>query len=1091
MSELKDQTIDQGVRKRTEYDDARRARLVLNIARSDGGTLAIPLLENARSTEEQAGLQQNTLLAVLPLARLPGYDKQNEAPKGALPRSGRIYVFWGTHLWRELQADGAGQLFEVDLAHWREQAAQGASADERPPVGARQHLILLPMLLQGQAVTGELHMAYSELPWTWEYIEWLEEDLARIKRRCRNLAPAWAAAIGEPEHWRATQAMPALAIDTLSEGLRARDFAVESNLADPATFTPGFTGFAEDEWVMRLQHAKEELAEHQGDPRPEPLPDLEAGADALAEYNLRGYPKLIGFILDDPLFSLRHATAQMRLTGAYLLCQNALVTQHPHGAYVQALYSMVMRPGDNPLAHLQAHLDTSGVREAAREAQRNAAQVHLKAILARLITLTDQLAPFIGDWLISNDERLLEPYALLGEILEVLKHPSQSDALYLASGNDDLGKAINRLTIQLLKATHAVTRPLLSDTEQAVIRLQHLAGVGREANPQRMGLSTLLLAASADSAAIDTLALNKNTTALVGDLMDIVSTAVCTQVSRLSDAVVAVEMPRLFAPSLGVFKTLSPSWRGLELMSREQALAQRLVILGVEGRGLSYGLTSEERTILTTKNYSHAVVHDQADNPIASNSPRRMPNQPNLGRTTVIAAPADHPHVRTLSAWKLQANRKIQGVLETPAIPLVAVVCAVFNLQAQIVGMRGLTQEGSEGDLRYRAGFISAGLDMAAALGNLSKPMLGAHSSLVQMLDKPRFNVSKISDKWAKSLEALTGHSRLTLLRAVSGAAMVATSLLSAWDASRAWRQGDRDAALAYGLATSGSALWTAATLGMAINPLVLLIGGLIFIGGSLLANWLTDTDLEALAKHGPFGKQHPEADEEPFGHLRDPWNAYAQLFGMLGKPIIQVAPLSDWRKNAPAQHQAVLRRIAAQRLPMPLGCQPMPMPVQMQPLEDSDWVMTLQSPLLPLFQGGRDFVLLPEEQVQTLPRSDAARIQPLHRKAINEFKLTAYPLDETTSIYVLPRQFPPVQLSLREQYHYRIVQRVVIRAQFHLSQPRKPGDQDGAAKTLVLPQPSPKRWQAWQEAFRRQPTPTIFSNDAPYWLIETTEFKA
>src|SRR5690606_10088914 len=156
-------------------------------------------------------------------------------------------------------------------------------------------------------------------------------------------------------------------------------------------------------------------------------------------------------------------------------------------------------------------------------------------------------------------------------------------------------------------------------TEQAVIRLQHLAGVGREANPQRMGLSTLLLAASADSAAIDTLALNKNTTALVGDLMDIVSTAVCTQVSRLSDAVVAVELPRCVAASFGVFKTLSPSWRGLELMSREQALEQRLVILGVEGRGLSYGLTSEERTILTTKNYSHAVVHDQAGNPLASN----------------------------------------------------------------------------------------------------------------------------------------------------------------------------------------------------------------------------------------------------------------------------------------------------------------------------------------------------------------------------------------------------------------------------------------------------------------------------------------
>lgn len=305
---------------------------------------------------------------------------------------------------------------------------------------------------------------------------------------------------------------------------------------------------------------------------------------------------------------------------------------------------------------------------------------------------------------------------------------------------------------------------------------------------------------------------------------------------------------------------------------------------------------------------------------------------------------------------------------------------------------------------------------------------------------------------------------------------MSVTSLLSAWDASRAWRQGDYDAALAHGvLATSGSALWAAATLGVAINPVMLLIGGLLFIGGSFLANWLTDTDLEVLAKHGPFGKQHPMTDEEPFGHLRDPWNAYAQLLGILGKPIIQVSPLSDWLKNAPAKHQAVLRKIASERTSMLMGCQP-------EPLEDSDWVMTVQSPLLSIFQGRRGFSLLAEEQVQALPRSDAARVQPIHRKAINEFKLDAFPLDESTLLYVLPRQFPPVQLSPRQQYHYRIVQRVVLRAQFHLSQP---------GRALVLPQPSPKRWEAWQEAFRRPPTPTILSNDAPYWLIETMEFTA
>src|SRR5690606_15823812 len=260
MSELTNQTIDQGVRKRTAYEDSRRARLALNIARSDGGTLSIPLLDDARSTEEQQELQKNILLAVLPMARLPGYDSQNEAPRGALPRQGRIYVFWGKRLWRELASDGAGRLFEVDLAYWRQQAEQGKPADERSPVGAEQHLILLPMLLQGRAIAGELYMAYSELPWTWEYIAWLEEDLARIKRRCNPLGPAWAAALAEPGQWRASQTMPVVPITRISKGLRARLLPLETQLEDPLLFHAGIKEFPETSMLRQCRQRQTELA---------------------------------------------------------------------------------------------------------------------------------------------------------------------------------------------------------------------------------------------------------------------------------------------------------------------------------------------------------------------------------------------------------------------------------------------------------------------------------------------------------------------------------------------------------------------------------------------------------------------------------------------------------------------------------------------------------------------------------------------------------------------------------------------------------------------------------------------------------------
>ena len=54
----------------------------------------------------------------MPLARLPGHNAYNETPKGALPRSGRIYVFQSGKLWREVLCDGQGNMKDVDLAHW-------------------------------------------------------------------------------------------------------------------------------------------------------------------------------------------------------------------------------------------------------------------------------------------------------------------------------------------------------------------------------------------------------------------------------------------------------------------------------------------------------------------------------------------------------------------------------------------------------------------------------------------------------------------------------------------------------------------------------------------------------------------------------------------------------------------------------------------------------------------------------------------------------------------------------------------------------------------------------------------------------------
>ncbi|RHW19525.1 hypothetical protein [Pseudomonas jilinensis] len=1100
MIELKDQAIEQGVRKRAEYDSAQRARLALNIERTDGGVLHILVEKDMRSHEEEPEIQQNTFLAVLPMVRLPGHDEYNKPPRGALPRAGRIYIFCQGKLWRELVCDGKGNLADVDIVYWRKQAEQEQQADEREPVGKPLAVTLLPIMLQGRFVADQYCMAYSEMAWTWEYITWLEASESRVQARCQGITPAWSAAVLGGEHWQATQAMPAVLIDKHVEGLRARDFNVESTLVDPAAFVPSFTAFSGNELVVKLQRIQEKLASIQQGEQPAALPELATDVDVLEDKKLRGYPRLVGLMLDDPLFVLRHATAQARQCEAYLLCLNALVAQGDNGNYAQVVYSTVMRPGDNPLAKFRHLIDRPHLLEAVFEDERKATRDYLEQILRRILVLFEQDLDIIAaDWLYSRDERLLEPYAWLTEALDALnKLPSQCDALCHSQTDTSLEPRINRLATALLGANHRFTRHILAGADgqlpESAKRLLTLLASESEPDPARMGLSSLLQAANIERAPADQLFIYKNKAALVSDLMDVFATAVGTQLNRMAGSLVNIELPRLFAPSFGVLEKLSSSWQGLQLMPRGEAAARGWVILGVEGAGLRYGLSAEERRTLTRQSYRYATLHDRSGTSIGSTSPRHANRElPNLGKITVVAAPADHPQVQKLSAWKLEANRAIQGMLETPTLPLVAVVCALFNLQANIVGMRGLNQEGLEGGIRFQLGKASAVADLAVALGNLTRPILGMDNRLVTLLNKPRFDVSRISSSWAAKLYEQTGSTKLPILRTLSAVAMAATSVLAVWDAKRSWHQGDHDAALAYGVAATGAAAWTAYALGMAINPFVLVAGGVLFIGGSLLANWLIDSDAEAILKNGPFGREHGQVgaldrllgDDKRFAHLQDPQTAYTQLLGILGRPVIRVERMATWLHQATSAQRILIQAIDAERSPSvspPLSCVP-PTP-QLPRFDADDWVVSIHSPLLSMFAGEHEFQLYAEEQLGALPRQGLASAEQTTRKAVNDAKLSGLALDQGTVLYVLPNQFRQVHLTPVQRHHYTFTHRLKVTAQFHLLQA------DNKAHVLVLPQPSPKRWQAYDPSFKRRPAATTRPDDAPYWQIETSEFK-
>ncbi|MBA1185572.1 hypothetical protein [Stutzerimonas nitrititolerans] len=1098
MSELKDQPIEQGVRKRTHYENTQRKRLALSIEREDGGELSLPIAVDMRSHEEEENIQQNTLLAIMPLARLPGHNAYNETPRAALPRAGRIYVFQGGKLWREVLCDGQGNMKDVDLAHWRRQAENGAPADDRQPVGKPQQVLLFPILVQGQSVADNYLMAYSEKPWTWEYIQWLEADQNRIRSRAQSVGFAWSAAVVGHGQWRPTQAMPAVVISAQTEGYRARDFSIESLLGDPSLFTPGLSGIPSNEMSSRMQMRLEELAASTQSLPPQPLPALEAGEDVLAERNMRAYPRLVGLMLDDPLFALRHACAQARLAESYLLTLNALVPHRPNGLYAHALYSSVMQSVNSPLGKFKKHLHLEQLQDTVFEGERRLVRNHLATQLQHLVSLLSDvpLAASLWDWQYTHDERLLEPYQLFSDIFTTLgKLPEHVDALSQAGSSNSLLPRIAQLSERLLTGHHPITRPFLAQADGAlpevVQRLVALAAQTREPDPQRLGMSSLLHIANIDPQDTDKGLVYKNLHALIDDFTTTFSMAVLTQVQRLNTAevTVAIQFNRLFAPTLGVLDKLSPSWHGVQLVTEAQAKAANLRIIGVEGEGLRNGLTATERAAITRKNYLYMNVTNPQGQVVGSTSPRQVvQGLPNHGRGVILAAPADHPEVIKYSAWRHAVANRLDTAAQSPSLPLVAVACAMYNLNAQ-AEMTSLQREAGDGEARYILGYASALLDLGVASGNLSKFILGSENGLVTFLNKPRLNVSRISTRWAVNLREQTGNLRLPILRAVSGGAMLFTTAITVWDAKRAWHQGDRDAALAYGVAAAGGAAWTAYALGMCINPVVLVAGAVLFIGGSILAGWLVDSDIEALMKNGPFGKDHGQTgmldkvfgDDQRFAHLSDPHIAYQQLLGILGRPMIQVSRLGDWLDQAPPGVRAGIGSLNRQRAPLnaALECRR----TWAQPFERDDWAVRIHSPLLGLFDA-RHFQFYAREELGVLPLSGAFNAERTERRPIDEAKLAAQPLDSASVLYILPQQFPVMKLSPLQRHAQKVTQRLKVFGQFRLAKEADRSDE------LILPQPSPKTWQPYQAAFAKPPALNARADEVPYWQIETVEFK-
>lgn len=1065
MTDFVDETLEHGVRKRADYRTSQRGTLVLNIPRTDGSMLQLPVASAMRSHQEASDIQQNTFITIAPLGRLPGRDGLHESPRGAPLRAGHLYVFWRNKLWRELHSDGKGGLSDVDVAYWREQSSGQTVADLRPAVGKIQHTIVLPAMLQGAHVAEEVCLAYSEMPWAWEYIEWLEARPERIQARCQNLTPAWAAAVIDPQHWEPNQTIPAFQLTQNKRGLCARDLHLETLLEDPYQLTPALNELPAGCLLRQLHQRKQELAAFTGEPEPEPLPDINGFRDLLAEHELRGHPRLVGFILNDPLFTVRHAVAQSRLAAEQLQLLNALVPHQPYGHYAELLYQGLYG-ANGPLKSYVHHVDRQALRNANLHDERKRVRGYLALLQKRMLELLRrQIAVVYQDWRFSKDELLLEPYALLVEMLELLnRSPEACDPRCVDSPDTRLAADTLERAKQLVAGSDPISQTLFPMVEEGddaapLVALQALRGQG-DADPARMGLSTLSLLSFSSA--------SQSVPAALDEVINHVAVASAGVVKRLaqSNSITQIEMHRHFSPTLNLANRLHSKATNLRFLPQGEALAKNMVVLGVHGGGYSFGLSSAERTTLTRQNYLYANLESKGGRTVATSSGKAAERMGfasrELARVMVVATEANDPLVEEYRQWRqgVVHQQALKAVSRSAVLPGIAAACAMVSLSTNTMEMSSGT--GLADEVRFRYGQATALADLLVASNNISMRILsdsGNKPAWYIFWEKGRFHARGF---WAKNLLERTGSSWLNWTRIGSTMALGFNVLLFAWDAGRAFSIGDDSAGLANLVAMSGSGMWALYTIGFLASPWVLAIGLALIIGGALAAAMLRAGPVEQAIMHGHFGKARrlPQLDK--------PLVAYQQLLGALGQPKVEIKRLTDWKSDAINRDLDALAQAQADAR------------VDLSP---NDWAVEVYCPVLSQFEDSKHIQLQAREVQRTSTHSSGWSYS---YRSVVDVRLNAVVLDVNRLLFVLPNAFaiPDMRSHLRLRRRFEHGLRVFT--QLRLGELGCSADDAFPGYGhIILPQPEPREWQIYSPLNRPEERNTSF----PYWLIKQSEF--
>ncbi|WP_040481810.1 hypothetical protein, partial [Vreelandella boliviensis] len=675
-------------------------------------------------------------------------------------------------------------------------------------------------------------------------------------------------------------------------------------------------------------HSNRDATQVQEDDEPPVWDDLPEGNDILADARERQIP---GLVINDSLFELRHALSQAQLAQNYLTLLLERCASRPHYRSAVLLQKRVMpeRIGgeNNPLRrfasepalnYLGGEFHTS-VATLSRDIAHKFWEFH-QTRLADLLASADYqrvLADYFSlegsDYVsgfcfaeqcftaLSLDPKRVD--TLVDEDIPSLFHTAnagKAQRTLLALLEEDSSEPLHAMCFPD-RDTHPAEQPfILPENEfndgSGRFRAKALAEEGERSEvPDKDDLQTFeasLLAAMARTSAPGELK-------RWADALDTVFSKITESGQNLL-AQVADESQRtavagkLYMPPFNASRGALHRLLGdLTFQPMGDVDLGRYILIGVEDveTGLRFGVDAAEREYIARNNHRQfygEIYRTSSGELLGGTNKQRINAMGELGEAREVRfvfAPADSRAVDLVRRGRSRIGF-VERATNVTRLPYVMVIVQAVNLGQSLNAIYN-------DSLKSRVAMGAAVVDLTLATFNLSDYIARRHQtsrviSSVSQFSQRVLLINGQANNFSRLFPSLI---RVNWLVTKGAALLMAVSMT--WEAIDRLREGDTDAAMAYGAAAAG------ATVLMLFSGPVGWVGLALLLGGGIAGVLLTDGPLEQWIKHGPFGDQHGKA---PW--LEEPEEAYYRLQSLFAN--IQVS----LHRVAPQERDALLAKL-------------------------------------------------------------------------------------------------------------------------------------------------------------------------------------